>query len=263
MKLVDLEGKRALIGGATAGMGLASAILMSELGAELCLIARDEEKLIDAVKLLNTERNQKHDYLVADYTDTTEVKDQVENYLKNHPAFHILINNTGGPKGGPIAQALTNEFILAFKMHLVNNQNLVQLLLKGMIEYGYGRVINIISTSVKEPIPGLGVSNTTRGAVASWAKTMANELGKHNITVNNILPGFINTGRLQSIVKSRAEKGNLSEEEVSQNMKSIVPLGRFADPKEVASAVAFLASPAASYISGVSLAVDGGRIKGL
>jgi len=174
-----------------------------------------------------------------------------------------LINNTGGPKGGAIIDAGTEEFVQAFHNHLVCNQILVQAVAAGMKRDRYGRIINIISTSVKQPIPGLGVSNTIRGAVASWSKTMATELGPHGITVNNILPGFTQTQRLDEIIDSRASKAQLPREEIIEKMKSTVPAGRFAKPEETANVVAFLASPAAAYINGINLPVDGGRTKSL
>ena len=178
-------------------------------------------------------------------------------------SYHILINNTGGPKGGPIFSAEVNEFTQAFSNHLVCNQILVQNVVPGMKEAGYGRIINIISTSVKQPIDGLGVSNTIRGAVASWSKTLANELGPFGITVNNVLPGFTATDRLEDIIGNAAKRFGGSEEEASKFMKNLVPARRFAEPSEIANAVAFLASEAASYINGINLPVDGGRTKSL
>lgn len=173
--------------------------------------------------------------------------------------MHILVNNTGGPPGGPIIDADTDEFLTAFNMHLVNNHQLTQAVVPYMKEAKYGRIINIISTSVKQPLNGLGVSNTIRGAVASWAKTMANELGQFGITVNNVLPGSTNTGRITSIIESRAQKSGRSQEEVKQEMEAEIPARRFAEPAEVAAAAAFLASPAAAYINGINVPVDGGR----
>ena len=258
MELVDLSGKRALVCGASDGIGKAIATLFAELGAELTLFARNKEKLVDILNQLDSSKGQKHDYLVADFSDLDKVVAVLDN-----PSYDILLNNTGGPPGGAITEARAEDFLRAFNMHLVNNHQLVKKLLPGMRERGYGRVINIISSSVYEPIPGLGVSNTTRGAVASWAKTMAIELGIHGITVNNILPGYIQTGRLQSIVKTWSQRDNVSEEEMIKNLESNVPLGRIGEPKELANLAAFLASPAGAYISGQSIAVDGGRLKSI
>ena len=261
MELVDLTGKRALICGASDGIGKPIATLFAELGAELILFARNKEKLEEIVNQLDISKGQQHSYLVADFSDPEQVIEALDKYP--NPSFDILLNNTGGPLGGAITDAKPEDFLKAFNMHLINNHQLVQKLLPSMIEREYGRVINIISSSVYEPIPGLGVSNTTRGAVASWAKTMAIELGIFGITVNNILPGYIETGRLQSIVKSWAKRDGVSEEDTTKNLQSNVPLGRIGEPRELANLAAFLASPAGSYISGQSIAVDGGRLKSI
>ena len=174
-----------------------------------------------------------------------------------------MVNNTGGPKGGPIFEADTDEFTKAFSQHIICNQILVQALVPGMKEADYGRIINIISTSVKQPIDGLGVSNTIRGAVANWSKTLANELGQYGITVNNVLPGFTTTDRLADIIDKAADRTGKSKEEASKWMQSLVPAKRFAQPGEIANAVAFLATEAASYINGINLPVDGGRLSTL
>jgi len=259
---LDLKNKNALVCGSTAGIGRASAILLAELGATVTLVARNEEKLKETLLELPFKDGQKHNYFVADFNNPTEVKEKVTKAI-SEKTFHILLNNTGGPKGGPIFSADVSEFTNAFSQHLVNNQILVQAVVPGMKQADYGRIINIISTSVKQPIDGLGVSNTIRGAVASWSKTLANELGQFGITVNNVLPGFTATDRLEDIVGNAAKKMNKTEDEASAFMKSLVPARRFAQPGEIANAVAFLASEAASYINGVNLPVDGGRTKSL
>ena len=187
---LDLSGKKAIVCGSTQGLGLASAQEIALLGAEVMLVARNEDRLKAAVQTLDIARQQKHGYLVADFSDPQNVQNAIGSYLSSGKTAHILVNNTGGPAGGMAINAKTEEFIAAFSSHLICNQILVQALVPGMKEAGYGRIINIISTSVKMPLPNLGVSNTIRGAVASWAKTMANELGQFNITVNNVLPGF-------------------------------------------------------------------------
>jgi 3-oxoacyl-[acyl-carrier protein] reductase len=256
---LNLTGKKALVCGSSQGIGLASAIELASLGAEIVLFARNEETLKKAVDKLPAEQGQKHDYLVADFSDTKAVKQTVSSYVEAGNTIHILVNNTGGPPGGPITEADGNEFLTAFQNHLINNQNLAQLLLPGMKKAGFGRIINIISTSVKVPLNGLGVSNTVRGAVANWSKTWANEVGQFNITVNNVLPGATETERLTSIIANKANKTGKSEEEVAAAMAGAVPMKRFAKPEEVANAVAFLASPAAAYINGINVPVDGGR----
>jgi 3-oxoacyl-[acyl-carrier protein] reductase len=259
---LDLKNRNALVCGSTAGIGKATAMELASMGVTVTLVARNAEKLKETLLDLPHQEGQKHNYIVADFTNPEDLKAKVTQ-AANNKTFHILINNTGGPKGGPIFSAETDEFIKAFQMHLVCNQILVQALVPGMKNADYGRIINVISTSVKQPIDGLGVSNTIRGAVASWSKTLANELGQYGITVNNVLPGFTATDRLTDIVGNAAKKMNKSEEDAAAFMRSIVPARRFAQPGEIANAIAFLASEAASYINGINLPVDGGRTKSL
>ena len=255
---LSLEGKSAVVCGSTQGIGLAIAEELALLGANCTLIARNEEALKAALHDLDTSLRQQHQYLVADFSKTEEVKKAIEEHVKTN-TVHILVNNTGGPPPGPIADAAEDAFLQAFQQHVICNQILTKAIVPSMKKEGYGRIINIISTSVKIPLKNLGVSNTTRGAVASWAKTMANELGQFNITVNNILPGSITTQRLAKIIENTAKKGNVVMDVVEQNMKSEIPMKRFGDAAEIAAVAAFLASPAASYINGVSIPVDGGR----
>ncbi len=260
---LNLKDKTALVCGSTQGIGFASAYELATLGANIVLIARDNNKLEKVIKELPNDGDQKHSYLCADFNEPEQLKLLVNEYISKFGTIHILINNTGGPGGGPIISADAKEFINTFHMHLVSFHGLVQEVLEGMKKDKYGRIINIISTSVKQPLNGLGVSNTIRGAVANWGKTLANELGQFNITVNNVLPGATNTARLNSIIENKAQKLNISSEDVLEGMKKDVPLNRIAEPSEVANAVAFLASPAASYINGINLPVDGGRTKSL
>lgn len=255
---LSLEGKHALIGGSTQGIGLAIARELAQLGATCTLIARNETALKEAVTTLPATAGQQHDYLVADYSDYEKVKAVVAAYVQQQ-TIHILINNSGGPAGGPITEATPEAFFSAFQQHLICNQLLTQLVIPGMKADGYGRVINIISTSVKIPLKGLGVSNTIRGAVASWAKTMSNELAAHGITVNNILPGATATARLETIVNVKSAKTGTAKEAVEHEMLEEIPMKRFGRPEEIAAAAAFLATPAAAYITGVSIPVDGGR----
>lgn len=258
---LSLKGKHAIVCGSTQGIGKATAMTLSALGASITLVARNEEKLKKVLAELMP--NEKNDYIVADFTKPADLENQIKNWASRHTA-HILINNTGGPKGGPIRNASTSEFTTAFTQHLICNHILVQQLYPGMREAGYGRIINVISTSVKQPLDGLGVSNTVRGAVANWSKTLANELGQFNITVNNILPGATNTVRLQSIAENKAAQSTgIDYEEVMASMAAQSPMKRIAEPEEIANAIAFLASPAASYINGINVPVDGGRTKSL
>jgi 3-oxoacyl-[acyl-carrier protein] reductase len=192
-----------------------------------------------------------------------ELKKVITNFINEGNKIHILINNSGGPKGGAIKDAAPEEFLAAFNQHLICNHILVQAIYPTMIDEGYGRIINVISTSVKQPLPNLGVSNTIRGAVANWSKTLATELGQYGITVNNVLPGATNTARLQSIAKIKADLYNETVEDVLTEMGSESPMKRIAQPEEIAAAIAFLASPAASYINGINVPVDGGRTKSL
>lgn len=255
---LSLEGKRALVCGSTQGIGKAAAMELAKLGASITLVARNEEKLQLVLSELDDSCGQKHNSISVDFTQPENLRSKLQAYSKEHKA-HILVNNTGGPAGGPANAAHTDEYIQAFTNHLICNQILVQNLMEGMKEEGYGRIINIISTSVKQPLNGLGVSNTIRGAVANWSKTLANELGAFNITVNNVLPGATNTVRLKSIIENKAKKTGQTEEAVLEAMKNQVPMKRIAEAEEVANAIAFLASPAASYINGINVPVDGGR----
>ena len=256
---LNLKNKNVLVCGSTQGIGKAAALLFAEEGANVTLLARNETKLKSVLdELVNN--NQHHNYLVADFSKPEELKAVLENYNIN---FHVLVNNTGGPAGGPIFNAKVDEFESAFTQHLKCNHILVQSLVPFMKQENYGRIINVISTSVKQPLDGLGVSNTIRGAVANWSKTMANELGQFGITVNNVLPGATNTERLNEIINNKANKTGKSIDEVSMAMKNAAPAKRFAKPEEVANAIVFLASEQASYINGINLPVDGGRTKSL
>lgn len=261
--MVELTGKSAIVCGSTQGIGLASAEALAARGASVTLMARDEASLKKIVAELRTPADQRHGYLVADFAEPQDVRTTAARHVKSTGPVHILVNNTGGPPGGPIFEAEPEAFEQAFAMHVICNQLLVQALVPGMKQAGYGRIINIISTSVREPIPGLGVSNTTRAAVAAWAKTLSRELAKFGITVNNVLPGYTLTGRLRTLMEARAKRERVQTIEIEQQFINQVPMGRFASAHEVAAAVAFLASPDASYITGVSLPVDGGRIAAL
>ena len=255
---LSLSGKRAVVGGSTQGIGFAIARELSLQGASCLLLARNEASLKEAVSKLDTSAGQTHDYRMADYNQPEKLKEIITEYVKSYDV-HILINNSGGPASGPITDAETTAFLNAFNQHLICNHILTQAVVPSMKRSGYGRIINVISTSVKIPLKNLGVSNTIRGAVASWAKTMANELGAFQITVNNVLPGATRTGRLSSLIDVMAQKQNSTVDQVEAHMTEEIPMRRFADAEEIANVAVFLASPAASYVNGVSIPVDGGR----
>ncbi len=257
---LNLKGKSALVCGSTQGLGLASAIEIALLGATVILMARDEEKLKSVVGLLDVSAGQKHSYIVADFSNHQTVKMAIDNYLSGNHSIQILVNNTGGPAGGTAMNANIDEFMQAFNNHLICNHILVQAIVPGMKTSHFGRIINIISTSVKQPIQGLGVSNTIRAAVANWSKTLAAELGHYGITVNNVLPGFTQTGRADYIIKNKASSTGHTEQEIMDDLVKEIPAGRIGQPNELGAAVAFLCSPAASYINGINLPVDGGRM---
>ncbi len=256
---LDLHGRHALVCGASEGIGRAAAQELALLGADVTVLARREDALREVAASLPRSGAQRHGFLRADVSQTAELARDVGELARERPV-HILVNNTGGPPGGPVHKAEVAAFLEAFDSHLIANHTLVQAVLPGMRAAGWGRIVNVISTSVKEPIPGLGVSNTIRGAVASWAKTLSRELAADGITVNNVLPGFTETGRIAQLARARAEKEGRSEDEIRAAMRAGVPAGRFADPSETGGVIAFLCSPAAGYVNGVSLAVDGGRM---
>jgi len=256
---LDLTGKTAVVCGSSQGMGRAIAEQLAKMGANIVLFARNAKTLETVKQSLATTASQQHQILVADFNDPSEVNNCIQKYVNDGGIANILINNTGGPAPGPAHNATIDEYRNAFNQHLINAQQILMALLPSIKESGYGRVINVISTSVKQPLNGLGVSNTVRGAVANWGKTLANELGPFGITVNNVLPGATNTSRLEAIFKGRAAKQGITPEQAAENEKLHIPARRFAEPEEFADAVAFLCSPSAAYISGINLPVDGGR----
>ena len=256
---LDLSGKHALVCGGSAGIGHAAAIELAKLGADVTLLARSHDALENALAALpRTHAAQTHATIAVDMNDQAGLHSKVEAAAKER-AVQILVNNSGGPPGGPAHTAVIDEFRTAFEQHIIAAQTILQAVLPGMRSSGYGRIVNVISTSVKEPIKNLGVSNTIRGAMASWAKTLATELGPFGITVNNVLPGYTKTRRLDQILADRSKATGKSEDDVTKAMLATVPLGRFADSVEIAGVIAFLASPAAAYVNGINVPVDGGR----
>lgn len=261
--IIDLTGKKALVCGASKGIGAATAKLLAAAGASVTLLARDEQLLSEGVQSLHQVEGQRHDFLVADFSDPSAVMEKVRMHIGNTGGVDILVNNTGGPKPAPLLEEEAEKLETAFKQHILVSHGLAQLVVPQMQAKSFGRIINIISTSVKTPLPGLGTSNVIRGAMASWSKTMAHELAPFGITVNNVLPGSTATGRIQSMIESQAEKSGLSMEEVKKNMEEQIPMGRFGQPGEIAAAVVFLASQQAAYVTGINLPVDGGRTPSL
>lgn len=255
---LDLSGYTAMVCGSSQGIGRAAAISLAEQGARIVLLARNEERLKGVLAELQAVNDCAHRILLADFSRPEQLASVLSAFTAEDSA-HILVNNTGGPPAGTAIDAEIEAYRIAFNQHLICNQVLVQHLLPGMREKGYGRIINVISTSVKQPLPNLGVSNTIRGAVANWSKTLSRELGPHGITVNNVLPGATATARLSAIAERKAAQSGKSEEVILEAMAQEVPLRRVAEAEEVGDAIAFLASPAAAYISGINLPVDGGR----
>lgn len=256
---LSLKGRTALVCGSTQGIGKATALAMADCGADIVLMARNES----ALKQVRDEVGRSGvscSFLVADFSDSRSVGDTITDFIAAGNSIDILVNNTGGPPAGPIVDASVEDFLAAFHAHLLANHLLATAVIPDMKKQRFGRIINVVSTSVYEPIKGIGVSNTTRGAVASWAKTMSKELGPYGITVNNVLPGATQTGRIDAIIESRAGKTGRSQDEVRADLTAAIPLGRFADSSETAAAITFLASDLAAYITGVSLPVDGGRM---
>lgn len=260
---LDLHGKHALVCGASQGIGLATARELAALGASVTLLARRADLLQQlALELPRPHAEQAHGWIAADASDTDALRAQAETLATARPV-HILVNNSGGPPPGPVRGAEIAAFEAAWRQHLIANHVLADAVLPGMEREGYGRIVNVISTSVKEPLSGLGVSNTTRWAVASWAKTLATELAPRGITVNNVLPGSTETPRIEQIIDATAAKTGRPREAVHADMVAAIPMRRFARPEETAAAVAFLCSPAAAYITGINLPVDGGRTRSL
>lgn len=261
---IDLLGKTALVGGSSQGLGAASALSLSKQGANVILLARNESLLKTVLASLSQSNNQQHHYIVADHSQPKQVSKLVAEHLKQaNQVIDILVNNTGGPNPGPISEMSSEDILNTVQMHLVAAHELVQLAIPSMKKNQFGRIINITSTSIKEPIPDLGLSNTVRAAVANWAKTLAMELAAFGITVNNVLPGTIATGRIEQILQARADKASISYETALANWMSTIPMARFGTPQEIGDTIAFLASKSAAYITGINLPVDGGRTKSL
>ncbi|MFN3951515.1 MAG: SDR family oxidoreductase [Thermaurantimonas sp.] len=261
---IDLKGLNALVGGSTSGIGRAIARALADSGASITLLARNVLKCREVLKELNTSSGQQHDYIVADQSDPYSLKETLAKHLSEQArAIHIVVNNTGGPSPGLLHCADSSQLEQAFAQHVIASHLIMQTCIPGMKQARFGRIINVISTSVKAPLPNLGVSNTIRAAMANWSKTLSNELAPFGITVNNILPGATDTDRLHAIIANKANKLGTSPESIRAEMIAEIPAGRFARPDEPAAAAVFLASRQAAYITGINLPVDGGRTPSL
>ena len=260
---IRLDGRTALVCGSSKGIGKAIALQFAEIGADVILLARSEDLLKDLLAKLPRNSGQNHSYIVGNTSKPEWLVWEVNNKIEEYGAIHILVNNSGGPPSGLASEASEEEYLSGFTNHVITSNKFVRALLPGMKQAGYGRIINIISVGLKQPIENLGVSNTIRGAMGSWAKTLSRELGIFGITVNNILPGQTDTERLMALIKLNAAREGKSIEEKIDEMKSEIPLRRFAHPEETAFAAAFLASEFASFINGISLPVDGGFLRGI
>jgi 3-oxoacyl-[acyl-carrier protein] reductase len=256
---LDLTNKTALVCGASQGLGLATAKELALLGATVIIASRSEEKLKQVVTQLDTKAEQQHNYVAIDLSKPGEAKAAVEAIINKGTTIHILVNNAGGPPAASMIDTDATELENAFRTHVISSHVLAQLVVPGMKAAGYGRIINIVSTSVKQPINGLGISNTVRAAVANWAKTLANEIGSFGITINNVLPGYTNTDRLNYLFDKQAADQGTDRQAILNRTVSLIPAQRLGEPEEFGAAVAFLCSPAAAYINGINLPVDGGR----
>lgn len=256
----ELNNKTALVCGSSQGIGLAIAKELAQKGAHIILLSRNEDKLKKALSQLDVSSNQSHHYIVADTQFSEATSQKVANFIGENQTIHILINNTGGPPSLPIIETSAEDLIKAFHSHLITGHLLTQTVVPGMKRAKFGRIVNILSTSVKEPMLHLGISNSIRAAVANWAKTLSKELALYGITVNNVLPGAIHTERSEYLFQKQIENTGRSIEEVRQQTKAQIPVGRMGKPEELAYAVAFLCLPQAAYINGISLPVDGGKM---
>ena len=259
MKL-SFKNKHAIVCGSTDGIGRSTAKSLASLGCEITLVARNQEKLDEVRSSLLMNHNQNHQVICADFNDSNGLEEKVNIHMDSlGKVVDILVNNSGGPHGGPLIEADEDEFRIAFERLLICNQVMTKAVFPGMKKKGSGRIINIISTSVTQVIPGLGVSNTIRGSVAQWGKTLALELGEYGICVNNVLPGYTSTARLKELAESKAKKLGVTSDDIYDQWEKNTSLKRLGTPEEIANAILFLASDESAYVTGHNLSVDGGR----
>ncbi len=259
---ISLKNKKALVGGSSSGIGKAIAQQLAESGASVTLMSRSENKLKDIVEKLPTSDGQKHQYLVVDFTDFENYRKIISTYFTKN-SVDILVNNTQGPEAGSALDKNVSDYQNAFDLLFKTVAYTTDLALTQMQKNNWGRIINVASVSVKEPLSYLALSNTIRAAVTTWAKSLATDVGQFQITVNSILTGYFDTDRVAQINAKKAEKMGVPESEVRKEMESRIPMKRIGDPKEYGFLVAFLASEKASFITGTNIPIDGGLLKSL
>lgn len=256
---INLDGQQALIGGATSGLGKAIALQLAACGAKVTLMARSREKLEAIIHELP---GQHHDYLVADFNDFEDFQDRIQAYFDGK-SVDILINNTQGPAAGAALEKSVKDYQEAFNLLFKTYCHTTLLALEGMRRRKHGRIINVSSMSVKEPLPNMALSNSLRAAVINWAKTLAAEVAPDGVTVNNILTGSFNTERLKSLHQKQAEQNGADLEEWRKQAADKIPMKRFGRPEEYGYLAAFLASEYAAYITGTNIPIDGGALKSI
>ena len=256
---MNFKGASVVVCGGSDGIGKSCAILFANNGANVTIVARDKSKIENVINSLNNDQGQSHNSVCVDFNDPHELQRVIHDKLDKE--IDILINNSGGPHGGLLEDSSLEEFKVAFDRLMLSSQVISTFALENMKKQKYGRIINIISTSIKQVIPGLGVSNTIRGAVAQWGKTLALEVGEYGITVNNVLPGYTKTDRLAELSLEKSKALNITQDKIEEIWAESTALKRLAMPEEIAHSILFLASDKASYITGHNLAVDGGRYK--
>ena len=259
---INLKDKKAFIGGSSKGLGYAVAKQLAVCGAMVTLVSRNEPLLKKNMIELKKLTGFNHNYIVVDYNDSEGYNKIITEFFKTN-SVDILINNTQGPNAGDVLSVSESDYKNAFNLLFQNTVNTSMAAIKGMKKNNWGRIINMASVSVKEPLSYLALSNTIRSAVTSWGKTLSIESGKHNVTVNNILTGFFNTERLNQLNSEKAKKFNVSTDEVFDKMSEMVPLKRIGEPKEFGYLVAFLSSDFADYINGANIPIDGGLLKSM
>ena len=255
---IDLSGKKALVGGSSKGIGLGIAKQLAESGASVCLMARNESRLKEIVDQLPN--SNKHSYLVVDFSKFEDYKIRIEEYTKNNQV-DILVNNTQGPPAGNSLSKNIESYQEAFDLLFKSVVHTTSLVIPNMQKNKWGRIINVTSVSVKEPLNYLVLSNSIRSAVVAWGKSLSVDLGSDGITVNSILTGYFDTERIKELNKEKSKSLNISEAEVLDKMKSLVPASRLGQPKVYGYLISFLSSDNASYINGASIPIDGGLLK--